>query len=84
MATTRNLYCIDFPKSTQLSTIRCTDHPKEKSPKTVAAQSEIGNLAGLELQGQFISDKGDELRVRGFFFGIVRGISAIKIQKTWK
>ena len=34
---------------------------KEKR-KPVAPQSEIGNLAGLELQGQFVGDKGNELR----------------------
>ena len=33
-----------------------------KSRKPVAPQSEIGNLAGLELEGQFVSDKGDEFR----------------------
>ena len=38
---------------------------KEKR-KPVAPQSEIGNLAGLELEGQFISDKGDEFGIRGF------------------
>ena len=31
---------------------------------------EIRNLAGLELQGQFVSDKGDEFRIRGFALGI--------------
>ena len=46
------------------------DHPKEKSRKTVAAQSEIGNLRRLQLKLQFVSDKGDEFRVRGFSFGI--------------
>ena len=42
---------------------------KEKR-KPVAAQSEIGNLAGLELQGQFVSDKGDEFRIRGFSLSV--------------
>ena len=32
---------------------------KEKR-KPVAAQSEIGTLAGLELEGQFVCDEGDE------------------------
>ena len=39
-------------------------HPKSRKP--VAAQSEIGNLAGLQLKLQFVSDKGDEFRFRGF------------------
>ena len=41
-----------------------------KSRKGVAAQSEIGNLAGLQLKLQFVSDKGDELTIRGFSLGI--------------
>jgi len=32
--------------------------------------SEIGNLSGLELKLQLISDQGDELRIRGFSLGI--------------
>ena len=38
---------------------------KEKR-KPVAAQSEIGNLRRLQLKLQFVSDKGDEFRIRGF------------------
>ena len=37
-----------------------------QSRKPVAVQSEIGNLAGLELQGQFVCDKGDKFGIRGF------------------
>ena len=43
-------------------------HPKKRKP--VALQSEIGNLAGLQLQLQFISNQGDELRICGFSFGV--------------
>ena len=82
VATTRNLYCIEKSKSTQLSTIRCIDHPKEKSRKPVAAQSEIGYLAGLELEGQFVCDKGDELRIRGFSLGITDGIPKKSLQSV--
>ena len=35
----------------------------------------IGNLAGLELEGQFVSDKGDELRICRFSLGITDGIA---------
>ena len=52
---------------------------KEKR-KTVAPQSEIGNLAGLELEGQFVCDKGDEFRIRGFSFGIADGIAEKSLQ----
>ena len=54
---------------------------KEKR-KPVAPQSEIGNLAGLELQGQFVCDKGDELRVRGFSLGIADCIPEKSLQRV--
>ena len=50
--------------------------------KPVAAQSEIGNLAGLELQGQFVSDKGDEFGIRGFSFGIADSIPKKSLQSV--
>ena len=40
----------------------------EKSQKTVAAQSEIGNLAGLQLKLELVCDQGDEFRIGGFAF----------------
>ena len=40
--------------------------PKRKSRKIVAPQSEIGNLRRLQLKLQFVCDKGDEFRIRGF------------------
>ena len=42
---------------------------KEKR-KPVAPQSEIRNLAGLQLQGKLVSDQGDEFGIRGFSLGI--------------
>ena len=38
---------------------------------SIADKSEIGNLAGLQLKLQFISDKGDELGIRGFSENVV-------------
>ena len=75
VATTKILYCIDSSKSTQLSTICCTDHPKRKSPKCLELQSEIGNLRRLQLKLQFISDKCNKFRIRGFSFGIADRIA---------
>ena len=54
---------------------------KEKR-KTVAPQSEIGNLAGLELEGQFVSDKGDEFGIRGFSLGIADRIAEKSLQSV--
>ena len=75
VATTRNLYCIEKSKSTQLSTIRCIDHPKEKSRKPVAPQSEIGNLRRLQLKLELVCDKRNKLRIRGFSLGIADGVA---------
>ena len=52
---------------------------KEKR-KPVAPQSEIGNLAGLQLQGQFISNEGDEFRIGGFSLGVADGIAEKSLQ----
>ena len=43
-------------------------------------QSEIGNLAGLELQGQFVSDKRNKFRIRGFSLGIADCVSKESLQ----
>ena len=43
--------------------------------------SEIGNLAGLELEGQFVCDKGDEFRIRGFSLGIGNRITKESLQR---
>ena len=53
---------------------------KEKSRKTVAAQSEIGNLGRFQLKLQFVSDKGNEFRIRGFSFGIADSIAEISLE----
>ena len=42
---------------------------KEKR-KPIAAQSEIGNLAGLQLKLQFVSNQCNKLRIRRFSLGI--------------
>ena len=45
-------------------------------------QSEIGYLAGLELEWQFISDKGNEFRIRGFSLGIADSIAEKSLQSV--
>ena len=56
-----------------ISSLHCPS--KRKSRKGVAAQSEIAYLRRLELKLQFVSDKRDELRIRGFSLGIADGIA---------
>ena len=51
-----------------------------KTEKPVAAQSEIGNLAGLQLKLQFVCDQGDEFRIRGFSLGIADGVAEEPLQ----
>ena len=45
-------------------------------------QSEIRNFAGLELEGQFVSDKGDEFGIRGLSLGIADGIAEKSLQRV--
>ena len=62
------------------SNIHRVEPPKEKSRKTVAPQSEIGNLGRLQLKLQFISDKCNEFRIRGFSLGVADGIAEKSLQ----
>ena len=55
---------------------------KRKSRKPVAAQSKIGNLAGLQLKLQLVSDQGDKLRIRGFSLGIADSIPEKSLQSV--
>ena len=43
-------------------------------------ESEIRYLRRLQLKLQFVSDKGDELRIRGFSLGIADGIAEKSLQ----
>ena len=55
------------------------DYPKSRKP--VAAQSEIGNLRGLQLKLQFVSNQGDELRIGGLSLGITDRIPKEPLQR---
>ena len=45
-------------------------------------QSEISSLAGLQLKLQFVSDKGDKLRIGGLSLGIADGIAEKSLQRV--
>ena len=45
-------------------------------------QSEIGNLRRLQLKLQFVSDKGDELGIRGFSLGITDCVAKKSLQSV--
>ena len=80
VATTEKVYCIDSSKSPLPTEIRCTDHPKGKSRKPLAPQSELGDILSLQLKLQFVRDQGDELRIRGLSLGIADGVAKESLQ----
>ena len=64
---------LDLPITSTMHRLR-----QKKKPKPQAAQSEIGNLAGLRLR--HVSDQGDEFRIRRFSLGIADGIAKKSLQ----
>ena len=58
--------------------IHRVDPLKEKAENPLAPQSEIRNLTGFELQGQFVCDKGDEFRIGRFSLGIADSIYGLR------
>ena len=70
MALNKKVYGVKPLISPRISGVHGVFDQHLQKRKPVAAQSEIGNLAGFELEGQFISDKSDEFRIRGFSLGI--------------
>jgi len=80
MALIKKVYGVRMPVSPRTFAVHGVfDHPL-KSRKPVAAQSEIGNLGRLQLKLQFVSDKGDELRICGFSLGVADGIAEESLQ----
>ena len=70
MTLIKKVYGVRTPVSPRIFAVHGVFDHHPKSRKSVAPQSEIGNLAGLELEGQFVSDKSDEFGIRGFSLGI--------------
>ena len=65
MALNKKVYGVKTPISARIFTVHGVFDHHPKSRKPVAPQSEIGNLAGLQLKLQFVSDKGNKFRIRG-------------------
>ena len=80
MALNKKVYGLENPILHQsiISLWHCMS--KKKKPKTIAAQSEIGNLRRLQLKLQFVSDKGDKFGIRGFSLGIADSIAEKSLQ----
>jgi hypothetical protein len=56
---------------------------KRKIRKTVAPQSEIGNLAGLQLKLQFVSDKRNKFGSEESAAAIGKGIARKMPSEKW-
>ena len=52
-----------------------------KKLRKLRVSLEIRNFRRLQLQGQFVSDKGDEFGIRGFSLGIADGIAEKSLQR---
>ena len=68
MALIKKVYGVRTPVSARTFAVHGVFDHHPKIRKSIAAQSEIGNLGRLQLKLQFVSDKGDELRICGFSF----------------
>ena len=66
MALNKKVYGVKTSISARIFSVHGVFDHHPKSRKPVAAQSEISNLAGLQLKLQFVSDKGDKFGIRGF------------------
>ena len=75
MALIKKVYGVRIPVSPRIFAVHGVFDHHPKSRKTVAAQSEIGNLGRLQLKLKLVSDKGDEFGIRGFSLGIADGIA---------
>ena len=74
MALNKKVYGVKTPISPRIFTVHGVFDHHPKSRKPVVPQSEIGNLVRLQLKLQFVCDKGDKFRIRGFSLGIADGI----------
>ena len=80
MALPKKVYGVRTPVSARTFAVHGVFDHHPKSRKPVAAQSEIGNLAGFQLKLQFVSDKGDKFGIRRFSLGIADGIAEKSLQ----
>ena len=75
MALIKKVYGVRTPISPRIFAVHGVFDHHPKSRKPVAAQSEIRNLGRLQLKLQFVSDQGNEFRIRGFSLGIGNRVS---------
>ena len=81
MALNKIVYGVRTPISPRIFSVHGVFDHHPKSRKPVVAQSEIGNLAGLQLKLQFVCDQGNEFGIRGFSLGIADSIAEKSLQR---
>ena len=82
MALDKKVYGVRTPSSARNLAVYGIFAAHSKILKTVAPQSEIRNFAGLELEGQFVSDKGDEFGIRGFSLGVGNCVAEKSLERV--
>ena len=70
MALNKIVYGVRTPISPRICAVHGVFDHLPKSQKTVAAQSEIGDLGRLQLKLELVSNQRNEFRIRGFSLGI--------------
>ena len=80
MASYQNVYGVKTPILPRAFAVHGVFDHHPKSRKTVAEQSEIGNLRRLQLKLQLIGYKRNKFRIRGFSLGIADGIAEKSLQ----
>ena len=82
MALNKKVYGVKTPISPRIFAVHGVFDHNPKSRKPVAAQSEIGNLGRLQLQLQFVCDKRNKFRIRGFSLGVADCVPEKSLQSV--
>ena len=80
MALNKKVYGVKTPISPRIFAVHGVFdyHPKIRKP--VVPQSEIGNLAGLQLKLKLICNKRNKFRIRGLAFRVADGVAKKSLQ----
>ena len=82
MALIKKVYGVKTPISPRIFSVHGVFDHNPKSRKTVAAQSEIGNLRRLQLKLELVCDKRNKFGIRGFSLCIADRIPKKSLQSV--
>ena len=82
MALIKKVYGVRTPISPRIFAVHGVFDHHLKSPKILAPQLVIGHLLPLELKLGLVRNQGDELRIRGFSFGIADRVAEQSLQSV--